>query len=203
MAGVLTVTNRHAQRRQATREALRQIALGKFADRGFDEVTVTEIVTEAGVTERTFYRHFATKEAVLFQDYETRLDWLAAALAMRPAGESIFESLLFAVRSFPHDVEIVRQAALLRSNLISGERVADHLRVVQASFAGVIADFVRQRQGARVDVELIAAVAGSVLAAALVAAIEAWGVNGCREDVDQLVHRAMELVRSGLAELDH
>jgi AcrR family transcriptional regulator len=44
-------------------------------------VTVTELAAEAGVTERTFFRHFATKEAVLFEDYETQLEWLAEALA--------------------------------------------------------------------------------------------------------------------------
>ena len=87
-----------------------------------------------GVTERTFYRHFPTKESILFQDYETRLDWLSAALAMRPATESIFDSVLLATRSFPHDLEIVYQAAVLRTSLISGERVAGHLRIVQASF---------------------------------------------------------------------
>nr|WP_243706773.1 TetR/AcrR family transcriptional regulator [Mycobacterium marinum] len=38
---------------------------------------------EAGVTERTFFRHFPTKEAVLFQDYENQLEWLARALAQR------------------------------------------------------------------------------------------------------------------------
>src|SRR5271154_6906464 len=134
---LVTTTNRTELRRQATRDALRKVALARFADRGFDNVTAAEVAQEVGVTERTFYRHFPTKESILFQDYENRLDWLSAALALRPPTESIFDSVLVAVRSWPHDIEIVRQAAIMRSSLISGERAADHLRIVQAAFAAV------------------------------------------------------------------
>ena len=127
--------NLHAQRSQATKEALRRVALERFKRDGFANVTVTELAAEAGVTERTFFRHFPTKEAVLFEDYETQLEWLAEALARRPASENLFDAVLASVVSFPHDLEVVRQAALLRAELIGGERAAGHLRVVQASFA--------------------------------------------------------------------
>ena len=130
--------NLHQQRRQATHEALRRVALERFDRDGFANVTVSQLATEAGVTERTFFRHFPTKEAVLFGDYETHLGWLADSLARRPPGESLFDAVLASVMSFPHDLEVVRQAALLRAELIGGERAAGHLRVVQASFAAVI-----------------------------------------------------------------
>src|ERR1700753_4310899 len=80
-------TTRHELRRRSTHEALRQAALKSFARKGFVNVTVTELAAEAGVTERTFFRHFPTKEAVLFQDYETQLEWLAAAPSQRAAAE--------------------------------------------------------------------------------------------------------------------
>jgi len=48
---------------------------------------------------------------VLFQDYETQLEWLAEALAQRPASESLFDAVLASVAAFPHDLEVVRQAA--------------------------------------------------------------------------------------------
>jgi len=196
-----STTNLHELKRRATRDALRQTALQRFGDRGFDDVTVAEIAAEVGVTERTFYRHFPTKEAVLFQDYQNRLDWFAAALEVRPKSESVFDAVRAAVRSFPHDIEIVRQAAMLRTSLISGDRVADHLRVVQASFAAVITDFVRDRRSGDPDIDLLAAVAGTAIAAALVSAVEVWGLGGCAEDVDLVVSRAMALVESGLAPL--
>ncbi|OBB77102.1 TetR/AcrR family transcriptional regulator [Mycobacterium sp. 852014-52144_SCH5372336] len=190
--------NLHQQRSQATKEALRRVGLARFAKDGFANVTVSQLAEEAGVTERTFFRHFPTKEAVLFADYETHLEWLAEALARRPASESLFDAVMASVGSFPHDLEVVRQAALLRASLI-GERAAGHLRVVQASFAAVITDFVRTRHLDLPGIELKAEVAGAVLAAALVVAVENWGRDGCVGDLGQIVAESVELVRSGLA----
>ena len=193
--------NLHAQKRQATKEALRRVALERFKRDGFANVTVTELAAEAGVTERTFFRHFPTKEAVLFEDYETQLEWLAEALARRPASENLFDAVLASVASFPHDLEVVRQAALLRASLIGAERAAGHLRVVQASFAEVITEFVRSRCADVPGIELKAEVAGAVLAAALVVAVENWGSDGCAEDLGRIVADSVNLVRSGLAQL--
>ena len=194
-------TNRHELRRRSTHEALRDAALKSFARKGFANVTVTELAREAGVTERTFFRHFPTKEAVLFRDYETQLEWLAEALAQRPLSETLFDAVLASVATFPHDIEVVRQAATARSELISAERIAGHLRVVQSSFAGVLTDFVRKRNPDLDNIDLAAEVAGSALAAALVAAVENWGRNGCTDDLGALVAASLDLVRSGFASL--
>jgi AcrR family transcriptional regulator len=194
-------TNRHELRRRSTHEALRQAALKSFARKGFANVTVTELAQEAGVTERTFFRHFPTKEAVLFQDYETQLEWLAEALGQRPAAESLFDAVLASVAAFPYDLEVVRQAATARAELISAERIAGHLRVVQSSFADVLTDFVRSRHPDVPNPDLAAQVAGATLAAALVVAVEHWGRNGCTGDLGELVAASLDLVRSGLATL--
>ncbi|WP_297600219.1 TetR/AcrR family transcriptional regulator [Mycobacterium sp.] len=191
--------NRHEQRRRSTHEALRCAALKSFARKGFANVTVTELAREAGVTERTFFRHFPTKEAVLFQDYETQLEWLAEALAQRPPSESLFDAVLASVAAFPHDLEVVRQAASARAELISADRIAGHLRVVQSSFARVLTDFVRTRNPDVANIDLLAEVAGSALAAALVAAVENWGRRGCTGDLGDDVATSLGLVRSGLA----
>lgn len=194
-------TNRHQLRRRSTHEALRQAALKSFAHKGFANVTVTQLAAEAGVTERTFFRHFPTKESVLFQDYETQLEWLAEALAQRPDSESLYDAVLAGVATFPHDLEVVRQAATARSELISAERIAGHLRVVQSSFAAVLTDFIRKRNAQVPNIDLVAEVAGAALAAALVVAVEHWGRNGCVDDLGELVATSLELVRSGLATL--
>lgn len=199
--GMSAPTNRHELRRRSTHEALRRAALKSFASKGFTNVTVTELAREAGVTERTFFRHFPTKEAVLFQDYETQLEWLAEALAARPASESLFDAVLASVAAFPHDLEVVRQAATARAELISAERIAGHLRVVQSSFARVLTDFVRGRNPQAANIDLLAEVTGSALAAALVVAVENWGRNGCTGDLGELVASSLELLRSGLAPL--
>jgi AcrR family transcriptional regulator len=201
MSALANSTNRHELRRRSTHEALRQAALKSFARKGFANVTVTELAAEAGVTERTFFRHFPTKEAVLFQDYETQLEWLAEALAQRPATESLFDAVLASVAAFPHDLEVVRQAATARTELISADRIASHLRVVQSSFADVLTEFVRSRNPDMPNIDLAAEVAGSALAAALVVAVENWGRNGCVGDLGELVAASLGLVRSGLAPL--
>ena len=193
--------NLHEQRRRSTHEALRRAALASFASKGFANVTVTELAREAGVTERTFFRHFPTKEAVLFQDYETQVEWLSEALAQRPPSESVFDAVLASVARFPHDLEVVRQAATARTELISADRIASHLRVVQSSFAGVITDFIKNRYSDTTDIDLVAVLAGATLAAALVVAVENWGRNGCTGDLGEITAAAMNLVRSGLAPL--
>src|SRR6201995_56806 len=149
-----SMPNLHQQRRRSTHDALRRAALASFASRGFANVTVSELAREAGVTERTFFRHFPTKEAVLFQDYDTQVEWLSEALAHRPASESVFDAVLASVASFPHDLEVVRQAATARAELISADRIASHLRVVQSSFARVLTDFVRNRNPGGPNIEV-------------------------------------------------
>jgi len=193
--------NLHQLRRRSTHEALRRVALASFASKGFSNVTVTELAREAGVTERTFFRHFPTKEAVLFQDYDTHLEWLSEALAQRPASEPLFEAVLASVETFPHDLEVVRQAATARSELITADRIASHLRVVQASFAAVLTDFVKKRYPAVPDIDLVSEVAGATLAAVLVTAVENWGRNGCEGDLGETVVTTVNLLRSGLAPL--
>ena len=191
--------NLHELRWQSTHEALRRVALEMFARKGFANVTVAELAQQAGVTQRTFFRHFPTKEAVLFKDYDTHLEWLAEALAERPASEPLFDAVLASVTSFPHDLEVVRQAAILRATLIDGERAAGHLRVVQASFARVLTDFVKSRHADTPDIDLLAEVAGATLAAALVVAVETWGRGGCTGDIGAIVVASVNVVRSGLA----
>ncbi|SNQ48565.1 putative DNA-binding transcriptional repressor AcrR [Frankia canadensis] len=53
------------RQRRAIEAELRAAALKLFGERGFDEVSVAEIAAEAGISERTFFRHFPTKEDVV------------------------------------------------------------------------------------------------------------------------------------------
>ncbi len=201
MRGMSERTNLHKLRHSRTHEALRQVALKRFASEGFGNVTVQQLAQEAGVTERTFFRHFPTKEAVLFQDYDTHVEWLADALAHRPRSESLFEAVFASVESYPHDVELVRQAALARAELITGDQIASHLRVVQSSFAAVLTDFIQQRYPDVANIDLVAKVAGATLAAALVVGVETWGQNGCVDDLSAITAGCLDLLRSGLSPL--
>lgn len=64
-----------------TRDRLERAALELFLDRGFDQVTVPEITAHAGLTTRTFHRHFADKREVLFADAD-QMPTLAARLVL-------------------------------------------------------------------------------------------------------------------------
>ncbi len=61
------------QNKARTRQSLADIAREMILARGFDEVTVTEIADKVGVSRRTFFRYFPTKEAAFFANQEARL----------------------------------------------------------------------------------------------------------------------------------
>ena len=92
-----------------TRAALRRAALSRFMTDGVDATSVEDIAADAGVTVRTFYRHFATKHDLLFADYDAGLHWFRAALASRPAGEPLVESVQAAIFAFPQDIDAISQ----------------------------------------------------------------------------------------------
>jgi AcrR family transcriptional regulator len=64
-----------------TRGRLERAALELFVDHGFDAVTVPDITARAGLTTRTFFRHFADKREVLFADAD-QMPILAARLVL-------------------------------------------------------------------------------------------------------------------------
>src|SRR5579872_6753902 len=66
------------------RGRLEQAAMELFLERGFEQATVTEIAGRAGLTQRTFFRHFADKREVLFYGQEMLRDLLVAAVADAP-----------------------------------------------------------------------------------------------------------------------
>ncbi len=55
-------------RAQLTHQRLQDTAIRLFEERGFDDVTVEEVATAAGVSHMTFFRHFPTKESVVLDD---------------------------------------------------------------------------------------------------------------------------------------
>ncbi|MGW3469640.1 TetR family transcriptional regulator [Saccharopolyspora sp. NPDC000995] len=58
-----------------------------FAERGFAHTTVEQIAESANVAPRTFFRHFPSKDAVLFGGPALEVDRMREVLAIRPAGE--------------------------------------------------------------------------------------------------------------------
>ncbi len=78
---------------------LRAAALDLFASRGYEQVTAAEIAQAAGLTERTFYRHFADKREVLFGGSELLTDAIKRGAAMAPAGATPLEIVAAALEA--------------------------------------------------------------------------------------------------------
>lgn len=79
--------------RLAIRRALAEAAIRLFTERGFADTTAREIATAVGVSERTFFRYFASKEDVVLGVLDELGIELAARLAARPAHEPPFIAL--------------------------------------------------------------------------------------------------------------
>jgi AcrR family transcriptional regulator len=189
--------DRRERQRQHTRRELRRCALSRFARLGFEKASVADIAADAGVSERTFYRHFPTKEAVLFEDFASRLGWFRDALELRPEDEPILESVRVAVESFPDDREVVRQVARLRASLLGSAAVEDQMRRIQGDFAREIERHAARRLPRGPGRPLAAAVLGASIGGALLAALRVWGEGG-GDDTDELrdaTARALALLR--------
>ena len=76
---------RRAQKKNRTRLDLIAAANRLFAEQGFDETTTEHIAEAADVSQRTFFRHFPSKEAVLYGDTDDLRDQMRHALDLRPA----------------------------------------------------------------------------------------------------------------------
>lgn len=96
------------------RQELIDAALLLFERRGFEQTTVQEIADAAGVSRRTFHRHFPSKTAVVFSHEEDVMAYLIDALEGRPPREAVFEAMRGALREFildPAEPELRRRQA--------------------------------------------------------------------------------------------
>jgi AcrR family transcriptional regulator len=84
---------RRERKRLETRNGLAAVALELFAERGFDAVTVNDIADRADVDPSTFFRHFGSKEAVIFSDLGGWTGGLGDALRAQPAELPLLETM--------------------------------------------------------------------------------------------------------------
>lgn len=83
---VVAYDERMSRWRPGTRERLERAALELFTEAGFDETTVPQITARAGLTTRTFFRHFTDKREVLFAAEQGLPDLVASLMAQAPPG---------------------------------------------------------------------------------------------------------------------
>ncbi|MGB3335518.1 MAG: TetR/AcrR family transcriptional regulator [Mycobacterium sp.] len=167
-------------RSERTREALRQAALVRFLAQGVEDTSAEQIATDAGVSLRTFYRHFTSKHDLLFADYDAGLQWFRSALAARPPAEPMIEAVQAAIFAFPYDVEAVTRIAALREEELDPERIVRHIRQVETDFGDAVAERLRATTRNASSDPLRVAVTARCIAAAVFAAMEVWMLGADR-----------------------
>ena len=191
-------------RSERTREALRQAAVVRFLAQGVEDTSAEQIAADAGVSLRTFYRHFRSKHDLLFADY-TGLTWFRAALDARPAEEPIIDSVQSAIFAFPYDVEAVAKIAALRDDELDPGRIVRHIHDVQADFADAIAAQLQRRNRARgqtPDSQVRTAVTARCISAAVFGAMEVWMLGKDRSlgELARVCHLGLESLRAGITD---
>ncbi|MGW5423745.1 TetR family transcriptional regulator [Streptomyces sp. NPDC003943] len=93
----MTAPGLRERKKQRTRDALIRVALELFTTQGYERTTVDEIADAVDVSQRTFFRYFATKEDVAFAVQEMVEQRFLRSLTERPPGEGPFDALRNAV----------------------------------------------------------------------------------------------------------
>ncbi|MEN4451703.1 MAG: mycofactocin system transcriptional regulator [Mycolicibacterium sp.] len=188
---------RVGRRRSTTRDHITHVALELFATRGFDDVSVDDVAHAAGISRRTLFRYFSSKNAIPWADFDASLTEL--------------RDLLNAV---PHDVpmDAALRSALLEFNSFDESETPRHRRRMQvilqtdalqaysmtmyAGWRGVIAAFVARRLDTKPTALVPQTVAWTVLGVALTA-YEQWLADETVSLPDAL-GEAFDIVREGI-----
>jgi AcrR family transcriptional regulator len=191
-------------RSERTREALRRAAVVRFTAQGVDETSAEEIAADAGVSLRTFYRHFASKHDLLFADYDAGLHWFRSALADRSPDESIIESVQAAIMARPYDDWAVTQIASLRAQELDAGRIVRHMRQVETQFADAIEERLAGENPPKPgsDERMHITVTARCIGAAVFGAMEVWMLSGDRSlpELDRLCRAALETLSKGIGD---
>ncbi|MFF8843988.1 TetR/AcrR family transcriptional regulator [Streptomyces sp. NPDC015127] len=153
-------TGLRARKKQRTRDALVRAALELFTTQGYERTTVDEIVDAVEVSQRTFFRYFASKEEVAFAVQELAESHYVAALRERPAEEGPFEAMRNAVSASWDTIEgaieeIVPLDLHMRSFLMiesTPALLAAHLRR-SVDMEDLLARLIAEREGLDVDAD--------------------------------------------------
>ena len=145
MMSVTVITYHRAMGRWEpdARGRLAKAAMALYAEQGFEQTTVAEIAARAGLTERTFFRHFADKREVLFYGMdrlrELLTDAIAGALASATPVDAVGAALEAAGAMFQENPERVRlRDAIVSANAELRERELIKLATLAAVMAGAL-----------------------------------------------------------------
>jgi mycofactocin system transcriptional regulator len=162
-------------RRRVTSQAeLEHVAFELFEENGFEQTTVEDIATAAGIGRRTFFRYFPSKNDVPWGMFELELERMRARLKTCPRDVQLMDAIRVALVDFnqvePGQIPRHRQRMEL---ILQVPALLAHSTLRFAAWREVIAEFVADRTGQRPDALAPQTIAHAVLGVAL-AAYEQW-----------------------------
>ena len=168
---------------------LRAAALELFAEHGYEQTTVADIAERAGLTARTFFRHFPDKKEVLFQGSDGLQQAMVDALLAAPAGAGAMQAMAEALRAAAAYFGDIREFARRRRDVIAANAVLRERELSKlAALAQALEQALRERGTDATDA-LLAAEAGTMV---FRVAFEQWVARRERRGFDAI---AQDLLR--------
>jgi len=190
--------SRRERKRLATHDQIRTAALELFGERGFADVTVADLCDRAEVAQSTFFRHFATKEDVVFDQIAERFAELPAAMAVQPV---VVSPLDFILGTFDEFMAGRRTLALLATEahlVFSSQSLLDRLQRILFEIEPGMADEIARRFPLQRDSIEVALLAAQLGVGARVA-IQLWSTQ---DPVADVVDFGIPMVRAWAAQAD-
>jgi AcrR family transcriptional regulator len=175
------------------RGRLEQAALALYGERGFENTTVAEIAARAGLTERTFFRHFADKREVLFAGAGSLQDLLVSTLASTPDSAAPIDAVAAAIEAAGVLLQERRDYARQRQAVIAANTELQERELIKlASLASALARALRLR-GVKDPAASLTAEAG---VAVFKVAFESWVSESSRKSLPQLIRESLDELRA-------
>jgi AcrR family transcriptional regulator len=172
---------------------LQQAALALFAERGYENTTVAEIAARAGVTERTFFRHYADKREVLFGGSAALEELLVDAVAGAPPSAGPVEAAAAGLEAAAEVLQERREFARRRQAVIAATPELREREILKlTSWAHSVAEVLRSR-GVE---DPAASLAGELVVAAFRIAFERWVADDRGRALAELVRETLDQARA-------
>jgi len=175
------------------RGRLEQAALELFGERGFEKVTVAEIAARAGLTERTFFRHYADKREVLFGGGPMLQELLVNAVTDAPDGTAPIDTVAGALDAVAALLGARRDFALKRHAVIAANAELRERELIKlALIAASLAEALRAR-GVKEPAASLTAEAGI---AVFRVAFERWVAPKNRQTLARLIRSSLDELKA-------
>jgi AcrR family transcriptional regulator len=175
------------------RGRLEQAALALYGERGFENTTVAEIAARAGLTERTFFRHYADKREVLFAGADVLQELLVSSVAGAPDSIAPIDAVGAALEAAGDLLQQRREYARHRQAIIAANAELQERELIKlASLASAIADTLRRR-GVSDPAASLTAEAGI---AVFRIAFERWVQESNQRDLPELIRDSLDELKA-------